>query len=449
MPTFPGLDLNRQTSDQTVDVYQPNVDVSSGLKNLGSAGEDFGVKLRGIQIAYAKSEGSSAAASADVELAKYSEELNKGGSKDGKLFGPTDPNQRTELYNKKAKELNDKYKNALSGDAYDYFEADFGRSVQARSVDLEKQKVKSYHDTIQTNVLKTLDTLSDSYVNSDSNGKVKVQGDIDSTLNVVGVVFGPEAEYKLRKSTYESVAGASIAKMINDGESDKANLMIENGEFDKFISPEEKQEWRKKTMDARRDIKSDPLVVTNLQIRAMAGADVRADILMGVRANKISLSDAKGLLNDTAQFSTIVKAENWAKVGTDYINTSLADKINDTSVQSTAKANGKLEWQKWVVNNPNATPEEAEKEYKGIAGRYGVIDRNQLNIAVGRPKFMPNVKNKAEVPAALEAAWKKLKEEQAAGRLKPGEYDQQKMMILQWKQNNERDQAREAADGTK
>jgi hypothetical protein len=180
------------------------------------------------------------------------------------------------------------------------------------------------------------------------------------------------------------------------------------------------------------DTATDAMVYSALRERAGRGEDVRDEARQALQRNQIKTTDYDRLVGEVEQ-----QRPGWYKRGSQFITTSSAvSDLNPDPAAAQRKAAMLDDWYRWSTENPKATDDQAEREYKRIVKEYGIIDLSNLTLTKRAPTYLVGTRNAPDIDASEAATVKAFKD----GLMDRPEFERQAKLLAEWRQAVQRSQ---------
>lgn len=171
---------------------------------------------------------------------------------------------------------------------------------------------------------------------------------------------------------------------------------------------------------------TDAVLYSSLRDRAGRGEDVRDEARIALQRHQIKTSDYDRLVGEVEQ-----QRPGWYKRGSQFISTSSAvSDLNPDPASAQRKAAMLDDWYRWATDNPKATDEQAEREYKRIVQEYGIVDMRNLTLMKRAPSFLVGTRNAPDLDASDAATAKAFQE----GRIDRTEFERQAILLKEWRE---------------
>lgn len=188
------------------------------------------------------------------------------------------------------------------------------------------------------------------------------------------------------------------------------------------------------------DAKTDPFVYSDLRTRAAAGEDVRGAARAELQSGRLTESSYDKIVAEVEGAGIAGELPSWYKRGLDYIGDALrVSDVNPDPAAAQRKANAIDDWRDWAANHKDATPADAQKEYRRIVAESAIIDFNEMTLTLRQPSYLVGSRaepdldaTEAETVAAFEA-----------GEIDRAEFERQAALIERWRQAIDRMKAQQ------
>jgi hypothetical protein len=184
-------------------------------------------------------------------------------------------------------------------------------------------------------------------------------------------------------------------------------------------------------------IKTDVPTYAGLLTRMSNGEDVRDDTNTALTRSLLSKEDYTRLIDGSAK-----EQPGWYKRGHDYIQTAgQVSQLEPDPAKAQTLANMQNDWVDWSHDNPKATPQDAEKEFRGIVARYQLVKADQNTLTLPVPRYFQGTRAAPDIAASKNATVNALK----AGEINQDDFNRQAALLAQWQHANDALQQRKAA----
>lgn len=170
---------------------------------------------------------------------------------------------------------------------------------------------------------------------------------------------------------------------------------------------------------------TDPLVYSYLREKAGRGEDVREEARSALQRGQIKTSDFDRITGEVEQ-----QRPGWYKRGSQFISTSSAvSDLNPDPASAQRKAAMLDDWYRWSSENPKATDEQAEREYRRIVQEYGIVDLRNMTLTKRAPTYLVGTRNEPDIDATERATVKAFTD----GLISRQELERQAALLKEWR----------------
>ena len=184
-------------------------------------------------------------------------------------------------------------------------------------------------------------------------------------------------------------------------------------------------------------------VYTDLRLRHSKGDDVDQEATAAYKAGDINYEMYNGLLKEQADAPA--RKATWYKDGEAYIKNGFYIDRFSAEPQKRLYADTLDQWRQWADAHPNATADDARKEYKALQQSAGRLDLDSQPASWPMPRNVSGGRMSI-TRESLKSGWAKVKKEYEAQQIDKTEFDNQSALYARWTSEVQRREAATAAD---
>lgn len=171
-------------------------------------------------------------------------------------------------------------------------------------------------------------------------------------------------------------------------------------------------------------------VYSDLRLRRARGEDVSDEATAAYQDGSITKTDLNGLTGKGAEDGP--RKNQWHKDGEKFLGTVVADSdINPNPAIKALKAELLDRWGEWTDAHPDATPDQARKEYRALADEARMVDTDKLTIGLPMPRYSSGGRASLTPQTVVRAAMDTRAAFQS-GEIDAAEYKRQGRILKQW-----------------
>lgn len=175
---------------------------------------------------------------------------------------------------------------------------------------------------------------------------------------------------------------------------------------------------------------TDAMTYADLRSRASGGEDVREESREALRSGRLKIADYDKIVSRLEQ-----DVPNWMARGENHIKTSLrVSDINPDPAAAQRQAQALDDWNDWAVENPEATVDQAQVEYRRIVKEYALIDAEEMELVLRMPSLAVGGRQSLDLEATIQTTI----DAYQSGELSQEQFEEQSELLLRWEEAKKR-----------
>lgn len=171
---------------------------------------------------------------------------------------------------------------------------------------------------------------------------------------------------------------------------------------------------------------TDAMTYADLRSRASGGEDVRGEAREALRSGRLKIADYDKIVSRLEQ-----DVPNWMSRGEQHIKTAMrVSDVNPDPADAQRQAEALDDWNEWAIQNPEATVDQAQKEYRRIVREFTFNDASEMELVLRMPTRAVGTRRDLDIDGTVESTVRAFQN----GKMSQEEFERQSELILRWEQ---------------